>query len=100
MLTLDNLDFTIFIGLGADLGALGIQHQADRHTQLLAGCLHSIHTGFVLFVRAVAEVHTGNIHAGFDQLGQNSIGCGAKGTNDFRFAHRNIVLSEVIGYPL
>ena len=98
LLPLNDLDLAVLIGLGTDLRTLGIQHDADRHAKLLAGCLNSVHASLVLLVRAVAEVHTGNIHACLDHLGQYSISCGTKRADNLRFAHRNIFLSITIWF--
>ena len=92
------LDLAVLIGLGTDLRTLGIQHNADRHAQLLAGCLNGVHASLVLLMRAVAEVHTGNIHACLDHLGQYGISCGTKRADNLRFAHRNIFLSITIWF--
>ena len=98
LLTLNNLDLAVLIGLGTDLRTLGIQHNADRHAKLLAGCLNGVHASLVLLMRAMAEVHTGNIHACLDHLGQYSISCGTKRADNLRFAHRNIFLSITIWF--
>ena len=89
LLALDDLDLAVLVGFGADLRALGVEHDADRHAELLAGCLYRVHAGLVLLVGAVAEVHTGNVHACLDHFGQTTVGRGTEGADDFSFAHQS-----------
>ena len=89
LLALDDLDLAVLVGLGADLRALGVEHDADRHAELLAGSLYRVHARLVLLVGAVAEVHTGNVHARLDHFGQDTVGRRTEGADNFSFAHQS-----------
>ena len=89
LLAIDDLDLAVLVGLGADLRALGVEHDADRHAELLAGSLYRVHARLVLLVGAVAEVHTGNVHARLDHFGQTTVGRRTEGADNFSFAHQS-----------
>ena len=53
---------------GADLGALGVEQDADGHTELLGNTTDALDATVVLVVGSVREVKTGDVHARLDHL--------------------------------
>ena len=92
-LTVLNLDLTVFIGLGADLGTLGVQHDTDRHADLGTARLDHIHTCLMLLVRAVAEVHTGDVHTLTDHVLEHLfvVGGRTERANNLSSTHHNAI---------
>ena len=60
--------------------------------------LYGVHARLVLLVGAVAEVHTGNVHARLNHFGQDRVGRGAERANNLCFTHRNKILSLQIAF--
>ena len=86
-----DLDLAVLIGLGPDLRALCVKHDANRQAELCAAGLDQVHTLLVLLVGAVAEVQTGNVHARLHHALKHFLVVGrrAERTDDFRSAHHN-----------
>ena len=97
-LPLHDFDFAVLVCLGPDLRPLGIEHDADRHAKRRARGLYGVHARLVLLVGAVAEVHTGNVHARLNHFGQDRVGRGAERANNLCFTHRNKILSLQIAF--
>ena len=93
-------DLALLEGADAVLGALGIQHDAQRHPQLAADLLDQVDLLLVLGVGTMGEIQTGHVHAGFDHLGQSLLVFGgrADGADDFCFTHRNLLFTSGIGF--
>ena len=53
---------------GADLGALGVEQDADGQTELLGNTTDALDATVVLVVGSVREVKTGDVHARLDHL--------------------------------
>lgn len=93
LVTTLQLDGTLGEGLQADLRALEVGEHTDGLAGLGRGGPDAVVPPLVLFVRAVAEVEAGHIHAGFDQRDELLVGVdrGAESTDDFRTAHGAIL---------
>ncbi len=70
---------------GADLGALGVQEDADGLADLLGATTHALDTALVLLVGAVGEVEAGDVHACLEHLANGLVVVTgrAHGANDF-----------------
>ena len=86
-----DLDLAVFIGLGPDLRALCVKHDANGQAELCAAGLDLVHTLLMLLVRAVAEVQAGDVHARLHHALEHLVVVGrrAERTDDFRSAHHN-----------
>ena len=58
---------------GADLGALGVKQDADRHVELGGDAADALDAVVVLLVRAMGEVEAGDVHACFHHLSQGLV---------------------------
>src|SRR5699024_3095152 len=75
----------------ADLRALEVDQDGDVLPEVLGGPADvRVHLR-VIVVRAVAEIHPGDVHPGFDQSADLLVGtgCGTQCADDLRFAHVN-----------
>ena len=53
---------------GTDLGALGVEQDADGETEFLGDAADALDAELMLIIRAVREVEAGNVHASLDHL--------------------------------
>ena len=69
---------------GADLGALGVQQDADGHAELAGDAADALDALVVLLVGAVREVEAGDVHARLDHLAERivAVAGGTHGADD------------------
>ena len=63
---------------GADLGALGVEHDGDGDAKLGRDLADALDAGTVVIVGAVGEVEAGDVHAGLDELGEDGLVFGGR----------------------
>ncbi len=80
---------TVFKQSDTVFGTFGIKHDGDRNAEFFADFFDRVHSRFMVFIGAVREVETGDVHARLHQSLQRFFVARSRsdGTDDFRFAH-------------
>ena len=72
----------------ADLRALRVEQNGDRHVKLFSQLFHHIGAALVLLMRAVRHIQARHVHAAQNQLAQHSLVIGrTQRTYDLGFSH-------------
>ena len=84
---------------GADLGALGVEQDADGQIELGGDAADALDAAVVLLVGAVGEIETGDVHARLHHLAQDvvAVAGGTHGAYNFRaLVHSDLHLTWLI----